>query len=76
MQNPEDEIIVLVKYSEETGSDSAKIMNQNFIVQFESNQEMIDRNSDNGITGKFEQVHTPILYLNSVLLLGDAAHGF
>ena len=76
MRQPEEEISVLIKHSAEIDLPRLKYLNESYFGQFVDSKQELDAAWEAGYAGKFEQVHTPTFYLNDVLLVGDAAHGF
>ena len=76
MRQPEEEISVLIKHGAEMDLPRLKQLNESYFGQFVDSKEELDVAWDAGYAGKFEQVHAPTFYLNNVLLVGDAAHGF
>lgn len=76
MRQPLEEISVLVKHSADVDPLRLKHLNASYFGQFVGSKQELDSAWEAGYAGKFEQVHTPTFYLNNVLLVGDAAHGF
>jgi hypothetical protein len=76
MRQPAEEISVLIKYSSEITLPRLKQLNDSFFGQFVESKQELDSAWEVGYAGKFDQVYTPTFYLNNVLLVGDAAHGF
>jgi len=76
MRQPAEEISVLIKHSSEVTLSRLKELNESYFGQFVESKQELDSAWEAGYAGKFEQVHTPTFYLNNVLLVGDAAHGF
>lgn len=76
MRQPEEEISVLIKHSAEIDLPRLKLLNESYFSQYVESKQELDTACDLGYAGKFEQVHAPTFYLNNVLLVGDAAHGF
>jgi 2-polyprenyl-6-methoxyphenol hydroxylase-like FAD-dependent oxidoreductase len=76
MRQPSEEISVLVKHGAEIDLSRMKYLNASYFGQFVESKQELDAAWEAGYAGKFEQVYTPTFYLNNVLLVGDAAHGF
>ena len=76
MRQPSEEISILVKHSAEVDLTRLKQLNESYFGQFVDSKDELDAAWEAGYAGKFEQVYTPTFYLNNVLLVGDAAHGF
>ncbi|HSG44564.1 MAG TPA: NAD(P)/FAD-dependent oxidoreductase [Anaerolineales bacterium] len=76
MRQPEEEISVLIKHSADVDLPRLKYLNDSYFGQFVDSKDELDAAWEAGYAGKFEQVHAPTFYLNNVLLVGDAAHGF
>ena len=76
MRQPEEEISVLIKHGQEIDLTRLKYLNESYFGRFVESQQELDKAWEEGYDGKFEQVYAPIFYLNRVLLVGDAAHGF
>ena len=76
MRQPEEEISVLIKHGADIDLPRLKQLNESYFSQFVESKEELDAAWEAGYAGKFEQVYTPTFYLNNVLLVGDAAHGF
>jgi 2-polyprenyl-6-methoxyphenol hydroxylase-like FAD-dependent oxidoreductase len=76
MRQPEEEISVLIKHSAEIDISRLKYLNESYFGQFVESKKELEAAWEAGYAGKFEQVHAPTFYLNNVLLVGDAAHGF
>ncbi len=76
MSQPAKEINILVKYSAKFDEQKIKLLNEEFFAQFVDSVKDLNTAWDAGYSGKFEQVQIPTFHLNSVLLVGDSAHGF
>ncbi|MEM7330783.1 MAG: NAD(P)/FAD-dependent oxidoreductase [Chloroflexota bacterium] len=76
MQQPEEEISILIKYDLDVPHERAKAVNEQFFSEYMDSVETVNEEWELGVTGKFEQVKAPTYYYKSVLLLGDSAHGF
>ena len=76
MRQPEEEISVLIKHSADIDLHRLKHLNGSYFGQFVESKQELDTAWETGYAGKFEQVRAPVFYLNNVLLVGDAAHGF
>jgi len=76
MRQPEEEISVLIKHSAEIDLPRLKHLNESYFGQFVKSKQELDVAWEAGYAGRFEHVNTPVFYLNNVLLVGDAAHGF
>ncbi len=76
MQQPDEEISILIKYDLDVPHERVKAINEQFFAEYVDSTEIINQEWEAGVTGKFEQVKAPTFYYKSVLLLGDSAHGF
>ncbi len=76
MRQPSEKISILVKHEAGLGPQRLKELNDSYFGQFFDSMEELHAEWDAGVAGKFDQVKAPTFSLNSVLLLGDAAHGF
>lgn len=76
MKQPNEEINVLIKYGADITMPRLKLLNESFFGQYVESLPELETAWAAGIAGKFEQVQAPTFYLNHVLLVGDAAHGF
>lgn len=76
MRFPQDEISILTRYAPNVPQSRARTLNQMVVGPLVDSLDDLNHAWDTGIQGRFEQVITPTYSLNSVVLLGDAAHGF
>lgn len=76
MRVPDDEISILIHYDVDMSMERAKELNAEIIGNYADNTDLLDKAWDEGISGKYRHVVTPTFSLNSVVLLGDSAHGF
>ncbi len=76
MREPGEEISILIKHGADVDQSRLKELNEIFFGAFVESKQELDAAWEAGYAGKFEQVHAPTFFLNNVLLLGDAAHGF
>ena len=76
MKQPDEEISVLIKHDASLDMQHVKKLNKIFIGNYVDSREVLEAAWNGGYAGKFEQVETPTFFLNHVLLVGDAAHGF
>jgi 2-polyprenyl-6-methoxyphenol hydroxylase-like FAD-dependent oxidoreductase len=76
MRQPTEEISILIKHSAEVDLPRLKVLNESYFGRFVESKQELDAAWEAGYAGRFEQVRAPTFYLNNVLLVGDAAHGF
>lgn len=76
MRQPTEEISILIKHGAEVDLPRLKVLNESYFGQFVESKQELDAAWEAGYAGRFEQVRAPTFYLNNVLLIGDAAHGF
>ena len=76
MRQPTEEISILIKHSADVDLPRLKVLNESFFGRFVESKQELDAAWEAGYAGRFEQVRAPTFYLNNVLLVGDAAHGF
>lgn len=76
MRQPDEEINVLIKYGADVGPARARELNAGYFGPLVESEEALMAAWDDGVSGKFEHLHTPTFCLRNVLLVGDAAHGF
>ena len=76
MRQPNEEINILIRHDAGLDSQRLKVLNEEFFGPYVNSRQELNAQWDAGCSGKFEQVLAPTFYLNSVLLVGDAAHGF
>ena len=76
MRQPNEEINILIKHDAQLDSQRVKALNSEFFGPYVDSIQKLNEQWDAGCSGKFEHVQTPTFHLNSVLLVGDAAHGF
>ena len=76
MQQPHEEINILIRYDTSFDEQQVRILNETFFEPYVNYTDELDVAWDEGISGEFKHVQTPTFHLNSVLLVGDAAHGF
>ncbi len=76
MKQPAEEISVLVKHGATLELERVRELNQVFFGSYVDSPQELQEAWEAGYAGKFEQVEAPTFFLNHVLLVGDAAHGF
>lgn len=76
MRQPNEEISIVIRHGLNVDERRLKEVNERFLRQHVDSIKEFKGGWDAGCSGKYEHVQTPTFYLNSVLLVGDAAHGF
>ncbi len=76
MRRPNEEINILIRHDAQLDSRRVKALNAEFFEPYVDSVQNLNEKWGAGCSGMFEHVQTPTFHLNSVLLVGDAAHGF